>query len=119
MSGILTKKLALFGILYYKILISSRAATISWWDRRFRLSPPAVAGVWLRLCRSVGQLCKLQRRFHRRSLRRAAQPQEGRLETGQQDAILPHYGSRIPADTVERAFKPATSAFEPTFLCSC
>jgi hypothetical protein len=34
---------------YYKILISSRAATISWWDRRFRLSPPAVAGVWLRL----------------------------------------------------------------------
>jgi hypothetical protein len=22
-------------VLYYKILISSRAATISWWDRRF------------------------------------------------------------------------------------
>jgi hypothetical protein len=41
----------------------------------------------------VVQLCKLQRRFHRRSSKRAAQPQEGRLETGQQDAILPHFGS--------------------------
>ena len=45
---------------------------------------------WLRLRCLVGQLCKLQRRFHRRSLSRAAQPQQGRLETGQQDAILPH-----------------------------
>jgi hypothetical protein len=26
--------------LYYNILISSPAATIFWWDRRFRLSPP-------------------------------------------------------------------------------
>jgi hypothetical protein len=31
----------------------------------------------------VGQLRKLQRRFYRRSLNCAAQPQEGRLETGQ------------------------------------
>jgi len=38
----------------------------------------------------VGQLFKLQCRFHRRSLSRAAQPKEGRLETGQQDSILPH-----------------------------
>ena len=41
----------------------------------------------------MGQLCKLQRRFHRRSSKCTAQPQEGRLETGQQDAILPHSGS--------------------------
>jgi hypothetical protein len=40
---------------YYKILISSRAATISWWDRRFRLSPQAAVGVWLRLCCLVGR----------------------------------------------------------------
>ena len=31
-----------------RILISSRRDA-PWWDRRFRLSPPAVAGVWLRL----------------------------------------------------------------------
>src|SRR5260370_23085381 len=42
--------------LYYKILISSRAATISWWDRRFACHRRAVAGVWLRLCSFVGQL---------------------------------------------------------------
>jgi len=30
-------------------------ADTSWWDRRFRLSPPAVAGVWLRPCCFVGQ----------------------------------------------------------------
>ena len=35
-------------------LMSSRAATISWWDRRFRLSSPAVGRrFWLRLCCSV------------------------------------------------------------------
>jgi hypothetical protein len=28
--------------LYYNILISSLTATISWWDRQFRLSPPAL-----------------------------------------------------------------------------
>src|SRR5437016_2744691 len=42
--------------LYYKILISSRAATISWWDRRFACHRRAVTGVWLRLCSFVGQL---------------------------------------------------------------
>jgi hypothetical protein len=35
----------------------------------------------------VGQLFKLQRRFHRRSSRRAAQPQEGRLETDATSAL--------------------------------
>ena len=34
--------------LYYKILISSRAATIAWWDKRFACHRRAVAGVWLR-----------------------------------------------------------------------
>ena len=51
--------------LYYKILISSRAATISWWDKRFACHRRAVAGVWLRPCSFVGQLFKLRTRFHR------------------------------------------------------
>jgi hypothetical protein len=42
--------------LCHNILISSRGATISWWDRRFRLSPPVIAGVWLRLSSPVGQV---------------------------------------------------------------
>jgi hypothetical protein len=39
-----TRLVAAIAALHYTILISSRAATISWWDRRFRLSP-----AWLRL----------------------------------------------------------------------
>jgi hypothetical protein len=41
--------------LYYKILISSRAATISWWHKWFACHRRAVAGVWLRLCSFVLQ----------------------------------------------------------------
>jgi hypothetical protein len=41
--------------MYYKILISSRAATISWWDRRFACHRRLQAGVWLRLCSLMEQ----------------------------------------------------------------
>ena len=54
-----------YAALYYKILISSRAATILGGTGGFACHRRAVAGVWLRLGCHVGQLFKLRTRFHR------------------------------------------------------